>query len=224
MDKFLVILAGENHLEYANTIVQEMQASAQVRGTGIAKRTPEYIQQKMMEGKAIIAFDSKKKWAGFCYIETWQSGEYVANSGLIIAPPFRNLGLAKLIKEQVLLLSRTKYPNSKIFGLTTGLAVMKINSELGYKPVTYSELTTDEQFWNGCKSCVNYSILTSKDFKNCLCTAMICSDNPAKSKVTLSTDTALESKFTTFLKRLAKIKEHMKLQIIENQKWKQKTK
>ena len=70
-------------------------------------------------------------------------------------------------------MSREKYPNAKIFGLTTGLAVMKINSELGYEPVTYSELTDDEEFWAGCKSCVNYEILMSRGRKNCFCTAML---------------------------------------------------
>ncbi|HRG91111.1 MAG TPA: hypothetical protein PLW44_18940, partial [Chitinophagales bacterium] len=57
--------------------------------------------------------------------------------------------------------------------LTTGLAVMKINSDLGYEPVTYSELTDDEEFWKGCQSCVNFQILQSKERKNCLCTAML---------------------------------------------------
>jgi hypothetical protein len=90
-----------------------------------------------------------------------------------VAPAFRKGGLAKQIKKKIFELSRTKYPESKIFGLTTGLAVMKINSELGYEPVTYSELTQDEAFWAGCKSCVNYDILMSKDRKNCLCTAML---------------------------------------------------
>jgi hypothetical protein len=65
------------------------------------------------------------------------------------------------------------YPDAKVFGLTTGLAVMKINSELGYEPVTYSELTQDEAFWAGCKSCINYEILTQKQRKHCLCTAML---------------------------------------------------
>jgi hypothetical protein len=97
----------------------------------------------------------------------------VANSGLIVSPPFRKSGVAKAIKKRIFDLSREKYPNSKIFGLTTGLAVMKINSELGYEPVTYSELTQDEDFWAGCKSCVNYEILMSKDRKNCMCTAML---------------------------------------------------
>jgi hypothetical protein len=170
---FSVQIANHNHLPYAAMICNEMESSAKVRGTGIAKRTPEYLSQKMQEGKAVIAFTNNNEWAGFCYIETWQSGEYVANSGLIVAPKFRKEGVAKLIKEKIFNLSRSKFPNSKIFGLTTGLAVMKINSELGYEPVTYSELTTDEKFWNGCKSCVNYEILTSKDFKNCLCTAML---------------------------------------------------
>ena len=58
-------------------------------------------------------------------------------------------------------------------GLTTGLAVMKINSDLGYRPVTFSELTTDEQFWKGCESCVNYDILVRTERKHCLCTGML---------------------------------------------------
>jgi len=120
----------------------------------------------------VIAISSEGEWAGFCYIETWE-GEYVANSGLIVAPKFRKGGLAKAIKHKIFELSRTKYPDAKIFGLTTGLAVMKINSELGYEPVTYSELTQDEAFWAGCKSCVNYEILMSKERKNCMCTAML---------------------------------------------------
>lgn len=173
MNQFYVGIADETHLDYAFEICAEMEASAKVRGTGIAKRTPSYVQQKMLEGKAIIALRADGTWAGFCYIETWQGGAYVANSGLIVAQDFRKEGLARRIKEQIFELSRKKYPEAKIFGLTTGLAVMRINSDLGYRPVTYSELTTDEVFWAGCKSCVNYNILTSKDFKNCLCTAMM---------------------------------------------------
>ncbi len=150
-----------------------MFESAKARGTGIARRKPEYVARKMEEGKAVIALHKDGTWAGFCYIETWGHGDYVANSGLIVNPIFRKVGLAKAIKKRVFELSREKYPNSKIFGLTTGLAVMKINSDLGYEPVTYSELTQDEEFWKGCQSCVNYDILMSKDRKNCMCTAML---------------------------------------------------
>src|SRR3982751_1895969 len=149
-----------------------MESSAKARGTGIAKRSPEYVAQKIDEGKAVIAVLPDGTWVGFCYIETWE-GEYVANSGLIVAPDFRKSGVAKRIKEAIFNLSREKYPAAKIFGLTTGLAVMKINSDLGYEPVTYSELTQDETFWAGCKSCINYDILTMKERKNCLCTAML---------------------------------------------------
>jgi hypothetical protein len=167
-----VRVANSGDVHYAKTITDEMEASAKARGTGIAKRSPEYIANKMMEGKAVIAHTNDGTWVGFCYIETWE-GEYVANSGLIVAPEFRKSGVAKQIKKRIFNLSREKYPNAKIFGLTTGLAVMKINSELGYEPVTYSELTQDEKFWAGCKSCVNYDILMSKDRKNCMCTAML---------------------------------------------------
>lgn len=170
---FSVIVASEEHAVFAQEICDEMESSAKARGTGIAKRSPEYIIQKMREGKAVVAFSPGQKWAGFCYIETWGHGKYVANSGLIVSPAFRKSGLARRIKRKIFELSRVKYPDAKIFGLTTGLAVMRINSELGYKPVTYSELTNDEEFWKGCKSCINHHILESKERKNCLCTAML---------------------------------------------------
>lgn len=171
--EFQIFIADPTYEGFAEIICDEMAASAAARGTGIAKRSPDYIKEKMREGKAVIAFTKDGVWAGFCYIETWSHGDYVANSGLIVAPAFRKGGLAKKIKKKIFELSRTKYPEAKIFGLTTGLAVMKINSELGYEPVTYSELTQDEAFWSGCKSCVNFDILTSKERKNCLCTGML---------------------------------------------------
>src|SRR6201995_1586404 len=172
LQDFDIQVATAQHVDYAQLICDEMAESAKARGTGIAQRSAEYVANKMLEGKAVIAFHKDGTWAGFCYIETW-SGEFVANSGLIVNPNFRKSGLAKAIKENIFKLSRTKYPDAKIFGLTTGLAVMKINSDLGYEPVTYSELTQDEKFWEGCKSCVNYDILTSKERKNCMCTAML---------------------------------------------------
>lgn len=158
---------------YAEIITAEMESSAKARGTGIAKRSPEYLVKKMEEGKAVIALTPSGDWVGFCYIEAWGHDAFVANSGLIVAPAYRKTGIAKKIKENIFQLSRQKYPQAKIFGLTTGLAVMKINSDLGYEPVTYSELTDDEQFWAGCRSCVNFDILMSKDRKNCMCTAML---------------------------------------------------
>jgi hypothetical protein len=185
-EKFEIEVAGENHTKFAETISTEMEASAKARGTGIAKRTPEYIREKMLEGKAVVATTEDGVWAGFCYIESWGHGKYVANSGLIVAPAFRKAGLAKQIKQRIFELSRSKYPEAKLFGLTTGLAVMKINSDLGYAPVTYSELTDDESFWKGCQSCVNFEIQQSKERKNCLCTAMLydpaekAKENPAK--------------------------------------------
>ncbi len=172
---FDILVASAQHVDYAQLICDEMAESAKARGTGIAQRSPEYVANKMLEGKAVIAFhkDGFYHGQGFCYIETWSHGDFVANSGLIVNPIFRKEGLAKAIKERIFKLSRTKYPDAKIFGLTTGLAVMKINSDLGYDPVTYSELTQDEDFWAGCKSCVNYDILMSKGRKNCMCTAML---------------------------------------------------
>ncbi len=174
----IVRLATPDDTHFAETITDEMALSAQARGTGIAKRSPEYVQRKMEEGKAVIAVTTEGTWVGFCYIEVWDHEKFVANSGLIVSPPFRQTGVAKEIKHKIFDLSRKKYPNSKIFGLTTGLAVMKINSSIGYKPVTYSELTTDDAFWKGCQTCVNYDILMAKQRKNCICTAMMY--DPAK--------------------------------------------
>ena len=187
----IVRIADSGDTVYAETITDEMASSAKARGTGIAKRSPEYVSQKIQEGKAVIAVTATGEWVGFCYIEAWQHGQFVANSGLIVAPAYRKTGIAKKIKHTIFQLSRDKYPNSKLFGLTTGLAVMKINSELGYEPVTYSELTDDEEFWAGCKSCVNYEILLSKDRKNCMCTAMLY--DPADHYTTQETSSAFKS-------------------------------
>ena len=172
-NNILIRVADSNDTSYAIAITDEMENSAKARGTGIAKRSPDYIEKKITEGKAVIAVTTDGTWVGFCYIEAWGHEQFVANSGLIVAPAFRKSGVAKQIKRRIFDLSKEKYPHAKIFGLTTGLAVMKINSELGYEPVTYSELTGDEEFWAGCKSCVNFDILMSKDRKNCMCTAML---------------------------------------------------
>ena len=173
INDFIVQVALPEHRVFAEEICEEMAESAKARGTGIAKRSPDYVAGKMAEGKSVIAFHKDGTWAGFCYIETWSHGQFVANSGLVVSPKYRKVGLAHTIKEKIFELSRQKYPKAKIFGLTTGLAVMKINSDLGYEPVTYSELTQDEEFWKGCQSCVNFEILKMKDRKNCMCTAML---------------------------------------------------
>lgn len=171
-DNIVVTIADETHLGYVETILTTIEEAAKIRGTGIARRSPEYISLKIKEGKAIIAL-AGEEFAGFCYIESWGNKKFVANSGLIVVDKFRGAGLAKRIKRKAFELSRQRYPNAKIFGLTTGLAVMKINTELGYKPVTFSELTDDEAFWKGCQSCVNYDILQRTNRKHCLCTGML---------------------------------------------------
>lgn len=215
-NNIIIRVATQSDIDYAKTITDEMESSAKARGTGIAKRSPDYVANKMAEGKAVIAVTTEGKWVGFCYIEAWQHGEFVANSGLIVSPEFRKSGVAKQIKKRIFDLSREKYPTSKIFGLTTGLAVMKINSDLGYEPVTYSELTNDEEFWAGCKSCVNFDILMAKDRKNCLCTAMLFDPKdhyePEETKQYFeenksSFERLLRVKKNSFLKRLFKKEE-----------------
>lgn len=170
---FTIEVANANHVFWIKEICEVTLSSARARGTGISGRSPESLELKMKNGEAIIAFASDGTWAGFSFISSWENGKYVSNSGLIVAPQFRHTGLAKRIKRKIFELSRQKYPDANIFSLTTGLAVMKMNHELGFEPVTYSELTKDEFFWESCKSCINCPILMSKDRKNCLCTAML---------------------------------------------------
>jgi len=168
-----ITTASKSHAQYAQEICSIIEKTAKDRGTGIAKRTPKYIRNKIYEGKAIIALGSENQLAGFCYIETWDHGRYVANSGLVVTPEFRGTGVGKEIKRAAFELSRKKYPQAKIFGITTSPAVLKINSQLGYRPVSFAELTADEEFWNGCQSCSNYDILIRTNRKYCLCTGML---------------------------------------------------
>ncbi|MDO5979561.1 GNAT family N-acetyltransferase [Flavivirga spongiicola] len=196
-----IVIANKSHTKYAEIICETIAESAKVRGTGIAKRTPEYISGKMKNSNAVIAIDGDV-FAGFCYIELWGHGKFVANSGLIVHPDYRGKGLAKKIKHKVFEHSRTKFPDAKVFSITTGLAVMKLNSDLGYKPVTFSELTDDQTFWDGCSTCQNYDVLTRTNRKMCLCTGML---YDAKTKEKKGSKKIKEKVF----KRLKHIKETM---------------
>lgn len=173
MEKFVISVAGEGHMSYVPDIEKAILEASKIKGTGLAKRSQEYLSGKIRGGKAIIALSDKGDFAGFCYIESWGHEKFVANSGLIVPEKFRGNGLAMKIKEEAFWLSRKIFPEARMFGLTTSLAVMKINSALGYKPVTFSELTDDEEFWKGCQSCSYYDILFRTNRTHCLCTAML---------------------------------------------------
>ena len=169
-----VLVADESHAVYADEICEEILISARERGTGIARRTPEYITEKMKAGKAVIAIAAEDgSFAGFSYIETWGGKQYVANSGLIVAHKFRGVGLAMRIKKRIFQLSQERFPEAKIFSITTGAAVMKMNYELGFRPVTFSALTDDPEFWKGCQGCRNFQILEANNYKMCLCTGLL---------------------------------------------------
>lgn len=170
--KIEVLVASEEHVGYVDEILDTINRAAKVRGTGIAKRSPAYVRQKMLEHKAVVAL-YEGEFAGFSYIECWSNKEFVANSGLIVANKFRGIGLATRIKRRIFQLSREMFPQAKIFSLTTGAAVMKMNFELGYRPVTFDELTTDPAFWRGCESCVNFDILQRNGGHKCLCTGLL---------------------------------------------------
>ena len=167
-----IIFAQPEHADYAEQICQLIYESALQRGTGIARRSPEYISSKITGGKAVVALDGDKL-VGFSYIECWGHGDYVATSGLIVDPEYRHLGLAGEIKKRTFELARMRFPFAKLFSITTSLPVMKLNTRLGYKPVTFSELTQDDEFWQGCEGCCNYDILCRNNRRMCLCTGMI---------------------------------------------------
>ncbi|MDA3892764.1 MAG: GNAT family N-acetyltransferase [Salinivirgaceae bacterium] len=184
-----IVIADIQHTVYAEDICTMIVEAAKLRGTGIAKRTPEYIKAKISDGKAVIALDGENV-VGFCYIETWEHGKFVANSGLIVHPDYRGHKLAVRIKKKILDLSNLLYPNAKVFGITTSNAVLNINFKLGYKPVTFSELTTDPSFWKGCQGCVNYDILQRTDQKMCLCTGMVYEGNKIKNEQKSASESA----------------------------------
>lgn len=170
---FIIRLATVEDQRYAAIIASEIEASAKARGTGISKHSPETLCQKMQEGKAVIALTKSDEWVGFIYMKTWENGEFVSHSGLIVSPQWRRMGVARAMKEKIFELTRQKFPEARIFGITTALATMKINSRLGLEPVTFSEIVHEDAFWNKCKSCVHYSVLKEAHFKNCFCTAML---------------------------------------------------
>lgn len=172
MEEIKVMVANAQHEVYIDTILETMATAAKVRGTGIAKRTHEYIATKMNEGKAVIAI-CDDKFVGFSYIETWGNKQYVTTSGLIVSPDFRKLGVAKRIKDFTFTLARTRWPKAKIFSLTSGSAVMKMNTHLGYMPVVFADLTDDEAFWRGCDGCINVDVLKRTERRYCICTGML---------------------------------------------------
>ena len=182
MEEIKVMVADESHIKYVDIILETIAEAAKVRGTGIAKRSTEYVATKMRETKAVIALQGDK-FAGFSYIETWGNKQYVTTSGLIVHPEFRGLGLAKKIKNVTFTLARKRWPHAKIFSLTSGSAVMKMNTQLGYLPVTFNDLTDDESFWRGCEGCINADVLHRTNRRYCICTAMLFDperDLPAK--------------------------------------------
>ena len=172
-NKIIVRISNASDLQYVSIIENQITESTKYPGVKMLRRSPELIAEKIILGEAVIACTLSGEWVGFSYIQPWDNATFVANCALVVAHPYRQKGIARRIKEKILDLSKKKYPGAKIFGLTASLAVMKINSSLGFHPVTYSEITQNEQYWTACQSCSNYSILESRKQKNCLCTAMV---------------------------------------------------
>lgn len=165
-------VADADDEKYVDTIIDTIREAAKKRGTGIAERTHEYVATKMKESKAVLALCGDR-FAGFSYIETWGNKHYVTTSGLIVHPDYLGMGVARRIKDYTFTLARVRWPNAKIFSLTSGDAVMKMNTQLGYVPVSFNQLTDDDAFWKGCEGCCNHDILMAKNRKFCICTGML---------------------------------------------------
>ena len=165
-------VADADDEKYVDTIIDTIREAAKKRGTGIAERTHEYVATKMKESKAVLALCGDR-FAGFSYIETWGNKHYVTTSGLIVHPDYLGMGVARRIKDYTFTLARVRWPNAKIFSLTSGDAVMKMNTQLGYVPVSFNQLTDDDAFWKGCEVCCNHDILMAKNRKFCICTGML---------------------------------------------------
>ncbi|MCQ2208151.1 MAG: GNAT family N-acetyltransferase [Paludibacteraceae bacterium] len=181
-DNIKLLIADESHIHYIDEILETITAAAKVRGTGIAKRNPKYVENLMLKGKAVLALDGDK-FAGFSYIETWGGKHYVTTSGMIVPESYRGHGLARRIKHVTFSLARKRWPNAKIFSLTSGAAVMKLNTDCGYTPVTFAQLTDDETFWRGCEGCINHDVLVRTERRYCICTGMLYDPENKRSKM-----------------------------------------
>ena len=171
-EEIIIKVADADDEKYVDTILDTIREAARKRGTGIAERTHEYVATKMKEGKAVLALCGER-FVGFSYIETWGNKHYVTTSGLIVHPDYLGLGVAKRIKDYTFTLARVRWPDAKIFSLTSGDAVMQMNTQLGYVPVSFNQLTDDDAFWRGCEGCCNHDILVAKNRKFCICTGML---------------------------------------------------
>jgi len=168
---YFVRRAQEQDIVHAAIIAFYIEQAGEDIATGICKREISFIITKIQSGDAIMAFTSDGAWAGFCYLQQWNDG-YVSSCGLVVHPLHRRNNIARYIKQEVMELAKEKYPGADYFSLTTAKAVMKLNTDLGYETVTYSEVSRDEAFWSACKTCVNHNILLRNNQQKCLCTAM----------------------------------------------------
>lgn len=172
MGELNIVFATAEHIAMCQEISDTIAEAAKDKNSGLALRAPEYIRTKIEAGNGVIALD-EGRFAGFCYIQPWEHGLFVAHSGLIVKPAYRGRGLATQLKRKAYELTRQKYPQAKIFGLTTSPAVKDINTSLGYSTVPYCQITADINFWKGCCSCVHYGTLCRNGFESCNCSAML---------------------------------------------------
>ena len=163
--------ADAKYAEAASALIAEA-----ARTHDIAEREVAFLIEKIESGKAAVALRSRPgqpdELIGFGYFSAWQDGAFVSHSGLVVRPDLRGHKLGRRLKTALFEGSRAKYPNATTMSLTTSPQVKAMNLSLGFEVVPFEEMTTDEAFWDGCKTCRNYAEMQAKGIR-CCCEAMI---------------------------------------------------
>jgi len=141
------------------------------RDHDIATRDPEFLQDKIITSKAVVALQHRAM-VGFGYYCDWQGGRFVSHSGLVVHRRMRGSGLGHLIKQELFAASRRQFPRAIIMSLTSSPAVQAMNRSLGFRTVPLDQLTTDPEFWEGCRACRNFAAIQSCAGR-CCCEGMI---------------------------------------------------
>lgn len=171
-DEVRILPATTEHLRYVPAIVQLIEDASNEPGAALAKRSAEYVTSKIEHGFAVIALTEDDKVVGFQCLSPWEGDKFVSHSALVVHPNFRRQGLSREIKGQIVELTRKKFPEAIMFGITLSPSVMSLNTAHGFRPVGYDSLTKDDAFWKGCETCPYHDVLLKMQRTVCLCTAL----------------------------------------------------
>ncbi len=158
--------ADDVYAEAASQLIQKAS-----KDHDIAERSPDWLRGKIRGGKAAVALQGDQL-IGFGYFSDWQDGKFVSHSGLVVDDAFRGHGLGRRLKQQLMAGTRRLFPDATMMSLTTSPAVKAMNLSLGFRVVPLDQLTSDQSFWDGCKTCRNYAEVQARG-ERCCCEGMI---------------------------------------------------